>query len=219
MEEKQIISLADFLVNLHFRNKDIIQGRPALVKYSQIAESPKSKNYCDINYSSDQRVSLKTKLLSFFRRPTAFSAMLLVHVDDRHDWIRLVRFVAKADGSVNAETIALSGKDVEKFNGFGYRYEHPEDAGDEHNFFHIQPIVTVSTGERIPGIPAWCSDKFPTFYMRADNSYELIIYALSSLCGWRQLELYQRTAREDCWLLKHLIAQGRAALQGAQPNQ
>lgn len=219
MEERQITSLAEFLVNLHFRNKDVIQGRPALVKYSQIAESPKSKIYCDINYSSDQKASLKSKLLGFFRRPIGLSAMLLVHVDDKRDWIRLVRFVGKEDGSVNAETIALSGKDAEKFNGFGYRYEHPEDAGDEHNFFHIQPIVKVSTGERIPGIPMWYSDKFPTFYMHADNSYELIIYTLSSTCSWRQLEQYQRAAREDCWLLKHLIAQGKAALQNALPVQ
>jgi len=215
MEERQITSLAEFLVNLHFRNKDVIQGRPALVKYSKIAESPRSRNYCDINYSSDQKTNLKTKLLNFFRNPAASSAMLLVHVDDRHDWIKLVRFVGRRDGGVNAETIALSGKDVDKFNGFGYRYEHPEEAGDEHNFFHVQPIVKVSTGEKIPGIPAWYSDKFPTFYMRADNSYELIIYALSSLCSWRQLEVYQRVARDDCWLLRHLIAQGRAALQNA----
>jgi hypothetical protein len=211
MEEKQAERLADFLTNLHDANKNRIQTKQALAKYVSIMESPMSKRVCSINYSRDIKSILKGKLLSFFRAPTGRTAILLAQVDEKHEWVKLIRFVAKKGGDFNAETISLTGKAVQGFNGFGYRYEHPEDAGDEHNYFHIQPISEASGGELIPGLPNWFPYRFPTFYMNASNSYELSIYAISSICGWKDLQRFQNIAQDDCWLLNHLISKGREA--------
>lgn len=215
MDENRAQRLADFLTNLHFANTNKIQSKQALSKYQAIQESRRSKGLCDINYSSDIRSTLKGNLLKFFLQPNERSAVLILSVDEKYDWIRLIRFVARGGNNFNAETISLTGKGVPGYNGFGYRYEHPEDEGDQHNFFHIQPIVTTDAGEVIPGAPEWLSHRFPTFYMHAGDSYELGIYAISSLCSWHDLLRYQFTAYEDCWLLNHLITKGQEAKRRA----
>ncbi|NMZ29608.1 hypothetical protein HBO40_18365 [Pseudomonas protegens] len=218
MEEKRIKSLAEFFANMHISNKDKIQSKPALEKYTKIMNSPTSKRLCEINYSNENKATLIRNLGNFFRAPGDKSAMLLLEVDEKHDWIKLIRFVAKGAENLNAETISLSGKGVQGFNGFGFRYEHPEDKGDEHNFFHVQPISETVDGAKIPGIPNWFSHRFPTFYMHADDSFELVIYAISSLCGWRVLQKYQQSAHDDCWLLKHLISKGSEAWARDNPK-
>lgn len=211
MDENRAGRLSEFLTNLHFSNKDKIQSKQALAKYSNIAESPRAKAVCSINYSTKNRSTLKGELFRFFLQPSGRTPVLIIQMDEKHDWLRLIRFVSKGDQDFNAETISLTGKGVSGFNGFGYRYEHPEDEGDEHNFFHIQPILETDAAEVIPGIPQWLPYRFPTFYMHANDSYELGVYAISSLCGWRDLVKYQATAYEDCWLLNHLISKGREA--------
>jgi hypothetical protein len=216
MDESRAERLAEFLTNLHFANKDKIQSKHALAKYQTIMESARAKSMCEINYSRDIRSTLKGNLTRFFRRSSGRTAVLILQVDEKHDWIRLVRFVAKDVNNFNAETISLTGKG-DGFNGFGYRYEHPEDEGDEHNFFHVQPIVTTDANEAIPGAPTWLPYRFPTFYMHANDSYELGVYAISSLCSWRELLRYQSTAYEDCWLLNHLISKGREASLKRRP--
>ncbi|MDY2564054.1 hypothetical protein SON66_12345 [Pseudomonas syringae] len=213
MDDARSQRLAEFLTNLHFSNADKIQSKRSLAKYLNLKESKRGKSVCDINYSSDIKSTVKGNLDRFFRQPTARSAVLILHVDEKYDWIRLIRFVARGNNDFNAETIFLTGKYGEGYNGFGYRYEHPEDEGNEHNFFHVQPIVVTAADEVIPGAPEWLSHRFPSFYMRAEDSYELGIYAISSMCSWRDLKRYQSMAYEDCWLLKHLISKGQEALQ------
>ncbi|UQS13315.1 hypothetical protein [Pseudomonas sp. HS6] len=211
MDENRAKKFADFLTNLHIANSKKIQAKQALRKFQAIQESPRGRNACAINYSSDVASILKGNLVKFLSQPRGCSAVLVLSVDEKHDWIRLIRFVARGGDEFNAETISLTGKGVPGYNGFGYRYEHPEDEGDEHNFFHVQPIVTTSAGESIPGAPEWLSHRFPTFYMQAENSYELGIYAVSSVCSWNDLQKYQSASYEDCWLLSHLISKGRDA--------
>lgn len=213
MDEVRAQRLTEFLTNLHFANVDKIQAKPALIKFQNIKQSARGATFCDINYSSAIKPKLKGDLLKFFCQPTSNSAVLVLHVDDKYDWIRLIRFVARGDKQFNAETISLTGKFGAGYSGFGYRYEHPEDAGDEHNFFHVQPIVKTAADEAIPGAPEWLSHRFPTFYMKAEDSYELGIYAISSMCSWRELTRYPPRYYEDCWLLKHLILQGQDAQQ------
>ncbi|UMZ11907.1 hypothetical protein I9018_31330 [Pseudomonas sp. MPFS] len=217
MDEARAQRLTDFLTNLHFSNVDKIQAKPALIKFQNIKQSTTSKAFCEINYSSDIKPKLKGNLLKFFCQPTASSAILVLHVDDKHDWIRLIRFIARGDKKFNAETIFLTGKYGQGYSGFGYRYEHPEDAGDEHNFFHVQPIVRTAANEEIPGAPQWLSHRFPTFYMKAEDSYELGVYAISSMCSWHDLTRYAPRYYEDCWLLKHLILQGQEAQKKENP--
>ncbi|MGR1216557.1 hypothetical protein ACUYGA_06775 [Metapseudomonas otitidis] len=217
MDDQRAGRLADFLANLHDSGRNRIQSKQSLAKYVGLMQSPTSINKCVINYSKDSKKVLRDSLCRFFKDPRGQTPIVLVHVDDRRDWIRLIRFVARGRGEFNAETISLTGKDVPGFNGFGYRYEHPEDEGDEHNYFHVQPISETCLNEKIPGIPTWLSFRFPTFFMKADNSYELGIYAISSLCGWKELRTYQSSAHDDCWLLRHLIDQGtQANLRNAQ---
>ncbi|MHA6193868.1 hypothetical protein ACX3YG_05790 [Pseudomonas wadenswilerensis] len=211
MDEKRAKKLADFLTNLHVSNSNKIQRMSSLTKFHAIKESPKGKLTCAINYSSQIESILKGNLLRFFRNPKDCSAVLILGVDHKHDWIRLIRFVAKGGEDFNAETISLTGKGAREYNGFGYRYEHPEDKGDEHNFFHIQPIVETATGEPIPGAPNWLTHRFPTFYMKANDSYELGIYAISSVCSWNDLVDFHSVAHEDSWLLNHLVTRGREA--------
>ncbi|WP_124205425.1 hypothetical protein [Pseudomonas aeruginosa] len=211
MDDKRAGRLADFLANLHDNGRKKIQGKQALAKYQGLMQSPAPNRHCAINYTRDNKASLRDHLFRFFKEPAGNTSVVLVHVDDKRDWVRFIRFVSKGGGDFNAETISLTGKGVEGFNGFGYRYEHPEAEGDEHNYFHVQPISETCLNEKIPGLPAWFSFRFPTFYMRAENSYELSIYAISSLCSWKELRTYQTTAHDDCWLLNHLIRQGAEA--------
>jgi hypothetical protein len=219
MDDKRAGRLADFLSNLHDSGRKKIQGKPALSKYAKLVQSPTSLVLCPINYSKENKAVVRSKLYQFFKSPQGTTPVLLVQVDDKRDWIKLIRFVGIGNGEFNAETISLTGKDVKGYNGFGYRYEHPEKAGDDHCFFHVQPISVTCLDERIPGLPDWLSFRFPTFYMQAGNSYELGIYALSSLCSWKDLRSYQSTAYEDCWLLDHLIKQGKGALERNKREQ
>jgi hypothetical protein len=211
MDEKRAKKLADFLTNLHFSNASKIQSMGVLAKFHDIKDSHKGRQLCAINYSSQIESILKGNLIKFFRNPRDCSAVLILGVDHKHDWIRLIRFVAIGGDEFNAETISLTGGQAGGYNGFGYRYEHPEEKGDEHNFFHVQPIVETSAGEPIPGAPAWLTHRFPTFYMRAEDSYELGIYAISSLCSWNDLVGFHSAAHEDSWLINHLVSKGREA--------
>lgn len=217
MDGKRADNFAGFLVNLHDKNRKIIQSKNLLSRYTNLmAGSPRAKSECEINYSSENLVSLRGKLKSFFMASHGATPVLIANFDEKREWIRLIRFVAKDPHNFNAETISLTCRGGSSFNGFGYRYEHPENEGDEHNFFHVQPIVKTSVSENIPGAPQWLPVHFPTFYMHAENSYELSIYALSSLCGWRSLKQYQASSRDDCWLLDHLISKGTQALKRNQ---
>lgn len=219
MDDKRAASFSSYLSDLHDSNRKIIQSKKILDRYCTLmAGAPRAPADCKINYAKEAAASLRVKLKSFFLAPTGSTPVLIANVDEKREWIRLIRFVARNASEFNAETMSLTCRGTERFNGFGFRYEHPEIKGDEHNFFHIQPIRVTSASEIIPGAPSWLPDHFPTFYMRAENSYELSIYALSSLCGWRALKQYQSTSRDSCWLLQHLVRQGTAALDAAEAS-
>jgi len=216
MDDKRATSFASYLSNLHDSNRKLIQSKRLLGHYCRLMEgASRPIGDCKIAYAKEAAVPLQLKLKSFFLAPVGSTPVLIANFDEKREWIRLIRFVARDSESFNAETMSLTCRGGEKFNGFGYRYEHPEIAGDEHNFFHIQPITITSAAEQIPGAPTWLPVHFPTFYMHAENSYELSIYALSSLCGWKELRQYQLTSRDNCWLLTHLVTRGAQALAAA----
>jgi hypothetical protein len=72
---------------------------------------------------------------------------------------------------------------------FGYRFESPE-PGDEHNFFHSQPVKGFGHGPPVKYAVAWYPDRHPAFPLAATNAVELIAAMLVSFREWpRMVEL------------------------------
>lgn len=69
---------------------------------------------------------------------------------------------------------------------FGYRFETPED-GNEHHFFHAQPVKAFGRGAPIQHAIAWYPERYPAFPLAARNAIELIASLLVATREWRQM--------------------------------
>ncbi|HHN3418035.1 TPA: hypothetical protein ACRN0V_006209, partial [Pseudomonas aeruginosa] len=97
MDDKRAGRLADFLANLHDNGRKKIQGKQALAKYQGLMQSPAPNRHCAINYTRDNKASLRDHLFRFFKEPAGNTSVVLVHVDDKRDWVRFIRFVSKGE--------------------------------------------------------------------------------------------------------------------------
>ncbi|WP_460077026.1 hypothetical protein [Pseudomonas sp. H2_C01] len=212
MDRTQASALAKFLVDLHNDNYGKISTQPTLHKYSALKAGEARKNQAPIYYSDSPKNKLEFGLAAFFMNPSAQSPYVIVDVDRRNEWIKLLRFITTDHGDINAEAVCLSGEDVFHLRGFGYRFEHPERFADnKHGFFHVQPIAITETAVELPVRPNWLPVTFPTFYMFASCAYELILYAIHSLSGWEPLSRYRNKHVDKNPVLSMLVRVGSPA--------
>ncbi|WP_434629820.1 hypothetical protein J3P84_09940 [Pseudomonas sp. Z1-29] len=186
---KEFESLGKFLVQLHARNSDRLQTVGSLKKYWGLRATPRTVGGFDFLFAGDHKVKLERDLADFLKNPRGLTPFYLLDADERKDWVTLIRLIAKDNNKINAEIVSLKQMAGE-YKGFGYRYEHPENAGDKHNFFHIQPIRSTDCGAIIPGVENWLPVSYPAFFMMAASSFELILYSIHSLCGWKVVSEY-----------------------------
>lgn len=186
---KEYESLGKFLVQLHAKNSERLQTIVSLKKYWELRSTPRTVGGFDFLFASDHKIKLEKDLTAFLKNPRGVTPFYLLEADDRKDWVTLIRLIAKENQQINAEVVSLKKMNGE-YKGFGYRYEHPENAGDKHNFFHIQPIRATGCGAIIPGVESWLPVSYPAFFMMAASSFELILYSIHSLCGWRVISEY-----------------------------
>jgi len=209
MDRAQASALAKFLVDLHNDNFGKISSQGALNKYSALKATEAKKNQTPIYYSDSPKIKLENVLAAFFTNPSTQSPYVIVDIDRRNGWIKLLRFVTTDYGEINAEAVCLSGDDVYNLKGFGYRFEHPEKFPDKkHGFFHVQPIAITETAVHLPVRPVWLPATFPTFYMFASCGYELILYAIHSLSGWEPLSRYRNKNVDKNPILSMLVRVG-----------
>ncbi|EPZ0876779.1 TPA: hypothetical protein ACGJ2Y_005452 [Pseudomonas aeruginosa] len=218
MDEENAKSLADFLSSSHITNFNIING--PLKRYKSILTGPPNYANAPIKIYAvpqGQLVGILTNYLTTPKRQGP-SDYLIVDIDQKKNWIKLLRFISINENDLNAEAICLQlDKDL-KLNCFGYRYEHPEDFGAQnapgalkHAFFHIQPIIMNHEHLPFHGAIRWLPDGFPAFFMFASCTYELLIYALHSLSGWEKLLSYQLKHKDKNPVLNRLLLCGGAA--------
>jgi hypothetical protein len=212
MDRAQALPLAKLLVNMHNDNFGKITTQSALHKYSALKEAEAKKIHAPFFYSDSPKLKLENSLVSFFTNPTSQSPYVIVDIDRRNGWIKLLRFVTTKHGDINAEAVCLCGEDVFHLKGFGYRFEHPEKfPGNKHGFFHVQPIAITETAVQIPVRPDWLPATFPTFYMFASCAYELILYAIHALSGWEALNTYRNKNFDKNPVLSMLVRVGAPA--------
>lgn len=212
MDRTQASALAKLLVDLHNDNFGKISSQAALHKYSALKAIEAKKNNAPIYYSDLPKIKLETGLAEFFTNPSTQSPYVIVDIDRRNGWIKLLRFITTPYGEINAEAVCLSGEDACNLRGFGYRFEHPERfPGNKHGFFHVQPIAITETAVELPVRPAWLPATFPTFYMFASCAYELILYAIHSLSGWEPLSRYRNKNFDKNPVLSMLVRVGNPA--------
>lgn len=66
----------------------------------------------------------------------------------------------------------------------GFRYESPNPPGQEHGFYHAQPVRVVrGDPPELLDVPEWMSDETPTFPLKAENWETLCRAMLESLYG------------------------------------
>ncbi|WP_223526700.1 hypothetical protein [Pseudomonas sp. BF-B-26] len=212
MDRTQASALAQLLVNLHNDNFGKISTQAALHKYSALKAVEAKKTHAPIFYSDLPKLKLEASLVSFFTKPNTQSPYVIVDIDRRNGWIKLLRFVTTKYGEINAEAVCLCGDDVDSLKGFGYRFEHPERFPDnKHGFFHVQPIAITETEVALPVRPPWLPATFPTFYMFASCAYELILYAIHALSGWEALSRYRNKNVDKNPVLSMLVRVGTHA--------
>lgn len=212
MDRAQAESLAKLLVNLHNENFGKISSQAPLNKYSALKATQAKKIRAPIFYSDLPKIKLDALLVSFFMNPSSQSPYVIVDIDRRNGWIKLLRFITTKYGEINAEAVCLSGDDVSCLRGFGYRFEHPERFPDnKHGFFHVQPIAITETAVELPVRPTWLPVTFPTFYMLASCAYELILYAIHALSGWEALNSYRNKNLDKNSVLSMLVRVGHHA--------
>lgn len=94
--------------------------------------------------------------------------------------------------------LGVLGRDGQQGTFFGYRFESPE-VGDEHHFFHTQPVKAFGHGTPIQYAVAWYPDRYPAFPLAARDAIELIASLLVAIREWpRMVELtvQNRVSRE-----------------------
>lgn len=213
MEARQSEALGEFLSKLHTENLGKVKIQPALKKFSKFKASMAARTGSEIVYFEGSEQVLRREISSFAIEPKAkqHTSYVIADIDTRNCWLKLLRFVGNDQGELNAETVCL-WVDGERINGFGYRYEHPENFHDnKHGFFHVQPILVNSTSNRIPGGIDWLPVNFPTFYMFASCAYELALFSIHSMSGWEKLQDYKVKHRDSNSVLKMLVRVGGGA--------
>ena len=102
---------------------------------------------------------------------------------DRRGWATLLRLVRTGEGLINTEIVMLSQK-AEGLHSIGYRFEHPEaKGGDNHRYFHAQPIRRSASDSELPPALGWLPDHSPTFFVPAKGWVDLVLYAIHACCG------------------------------------
>lgn len=212
MEKSQADALAVLLTNSHAENFKLINSQPELRRYGIFKAATVKIAKGDLSFYDGHPATLKIVIKSFMLNPSQQkeTPYMIVDIDDRCGWIKLMRFVGNKHAELNTETVCiLLSEDRTVTNSFGFRYEHPERfEGNKHGFFHIQPIVRDSTAVDLPGRSAWLPDNFPTFYMFATCAFELALYTIHSLAGWEPLSELQVRSRDSNGVLKHLVRVG-----------
>ncbi|MCH4872407.1 hypothetical protein [Pseudomonas sp. TMW22091] len=215
MDHKQADSLAVLLSNGHAAHLKTLNSQPKLKKFSPFKETRAAASRTNISFFDGAQQALRNQLKAFILAPkkNSCTSYMIVDIDSKCGWLKLMRFVGTKSEELNAETVCLliSGeKDV--INSFGFRFEHPERFhGDKHGFFHVQPIIVDSTASQLPGCITWMPVHFPTFYMFASSAFELVVFSIHSLAGWEILREFQIKNREGNGVLKHLLRVGEHA--------
>lgn len=217
MEVSQAEALAVLLSNSHAANFKAVNSQSDLKKYAVFKATRVKAQRGALSFFDSGVQQLKIQIKAFMIEPKAnqCTPYMIVDIDSRCGWLKLMRFVGNKHGELNTETICIlvSGDD-EVTNSFGFRYEHPERfPGNKHGFFHVQPISIDSTAAVLPGRAAWLPDNFPTFYMFASCAFELALYSIHSLAGWEPLQTLQQKSRDENGVLKHLIRVGTNSRQ------
>lgn len=210
MDAAQSEALGEFLSNLHTENFAKVKAQPALKKFSMFKESAATRARLGIFYYEGSDQVLRRQLSSFAIAPRSgeHTPYVIVDIDTRNSWLKLFRFVGNDQGELNAEAVCL-WVDNKIINGFGYRYEHPENFHDnKHGFFHVQPILANSKDVPIPGGISWLPVNFPTFYMFASCAYELALFSIHSMSGWEKLQDYKVKYKDSNDVLKMLVRVG-----------
>ncbi|TFW43139.1 hypothetical protein [Pseudomonas fluorescens] len=212
MDDKQADALAVLLSNEHATHFKTLNSQPKLKKFSVFKETRVAATRGTISFFDGSPQTLRGQLKAFMFSPKreCCTPYMIVDIDSKCGWLKLMRFVGNKHAELNTETICLllSGDDND-VNSFGFRFEHPERfPGNKHGFFHVQPIISNSTDSPFPGCITWLPVHFPTFYMFASSAFELTIFSIHSLAGWELLSEFQRKHREDNGVLKHLIRVG-----------
>jgi hypothetical protein len=215
MDANQAALLTKLLLQYHADNiKKIASHRP-YKKFSHFSDVNVGRTQAPITFYAGSQPVLVRDLQAFLQYPKkdGHTPYIILDIDTRNDWLKLLRFVGSPNGELNAESVCLVFDPKEtKTNGFGYRYEHPERFEDNHHgFFHIQPILRTSSAVDIPGAVDWLPVNFPTFYMLASCAYELAIFSIHSLAGWEQLQKYQLDNMDDNAVLRMLIRVGHSS--------
>lgn len=217
MDNNQAESLAALLSQGHSAHFKALNSQANLKKYAVFKATRVKAHKGSISFFDGGAQILKTQIKAFMIQPQKdkCTPYMIVDIDARCGWLKLMRFVGNKYSELNTETICIlvSGQD-EVTNSFGFRYEHPERfPGNKHGFFHVQPIICDSTASELPGRAAWLPAHFPTFYMFASSAFELALFSIHSLAGWEPLQELQRKSRDGNGVLKHLIRVGDPSRQ------
>jgi hypothetical protein len=217
MEVSQADALAVLLSNSHAANFKAVNSQPGLKKYGVFKATRVKAQKGAVSFFDNGTQILKAQIKAFMIQPQAnqCTPYMIVDIDSRCGWLKLMRFVGNKHGELNTETICIlvSGDD-KVTNSFGFRYEHPERfPGNKHGFFHVQPIIIDSSAAELPGRTSWLPDNFPTFYMFASCAFELALFSIHSLAGWEPLRTLQQKSRDENGVLKHLIRVGANSRQ------
>lgn len=217
MEVSQADALAELLSKSHAANFKAVNSRPDLKKYGVFKETRVKAQRGALSFFDSNVQQLRIKIKAFMITPQAEQSTpyMIVDIDSKRGWLKLMRFVGNKHGELNTETICvLVSGDDKVTNSFGFRYEHPERFPDnKHGFFHVQPIIIDSSSAELPGRAAWLPDNFPTFYMFASCAFELALFSVHSLAGWEPLQALQQRSRDENGVLKHLIRVGANSRQ------
>ncbi|MCG7985704.1 MAG: hypothetical protein JAY90_23575 [Candidatus Thiodiazotropha lotti] len=73
-------------------------------------------------------------------------------------------------------------KHDQNFRFFGYRFESPE-IGENHNYYHAQPIQAFGRGAKSEYAIDWYPDNYPTFPIHVRDCLELVVAVLISFRG------------------------------------
>lgn len=116
---------------------------------------------------------------------------------DRRGWATLLRLVSTEQGLINAEVVMFVQKD-DNLLSVGYRFEHPETkGGNNHSYFHAQPIRRSASENLLPPSPSWLPDHSPTFFIPAKSWADLVVYAIHACCGSGAIEKLWHARRLD----------------------
>jgi hypothetical protein len=216
MESLAARTLAKFLLDLHDSNIKNFARHPQLSRCKKFSERNAFAHKIDIFFTDKNSYMLSAQFEAMLMSPTANteSPYLLIDLEPSDGWIKIFRLVATDAGSLNAEVIFLKAE-LGADRSFGFRYEHPEVFGDgpgadKHAFFHVQPIKrTTVRGQDVdlPGSERWIPTSTPAFFMMANCTCEVVLYAIHSACGWMCL----KALKLESYVLKRFLMVGEAS--------